>query len=122
MLGAFLLETAVLDQKASHFVPFCGIANSQRLEKTLWLLPWVLRRSAESELVWKLLGATQSRYGVFIGVRCGAQDVAAAAWLANPTQPLVLGLALTSPAAAPQAPWDHGRVVFPAQQEALQSS
>lgn len=109
----------IFDQKASHFVPFCGIANSHRLEKTLRPLPWLLRRSAESMLVWK-----QHRAGVgfSIGVRCGAQDEAAAAWLANATQPLVLGLAFTSPAAAPRAPWDHGRVVFPARQEALQSS
>lgn len=50
-------------------------------------LPWLLGKSAESKLVWKLLGATQSRYGFFffIGLRHGVQD-ATAVWLTNPAQ------------------------------------
>lgn len=65
LLGACPLGTVFLGQKASHFVPFSGTANGQRLENALHLPPWLLGRSAESKLVWKLLGATQSRYGVF---------------------------------------------------------
>lgn len=80
LLGAFLLGTAFLGQKASHFVPFGGMANGQRLEKALRPPPRLLGRSAASRLVWKLLGATQSRVGMgfSIGVRRGVQDVAAA--------------------------------------------
>lgn len=123
LLGAFLLRTAFLGQTISHFVPFSGMANGQRLKNALQPQPWLLGRSAESKLVWKLMRAMQSRTGTvfFIGERRGVQEVAAA-WLANPTQPLLFGLALAHPAADPRAPWEPVRVVFPARQEALESS
>lgn len=103
LLGAFLLRTAFLGQKVSHFVPFSGMANGQRLKNALQPQPWLLGRSAESKLVWKLLGAMQSRTGTvfFIGERCGVQEVAAA-WLTNPTSSVRVG-ARTSSCRPPSA-------------------
>lgn len=68
----FCLELPFLGQKASHFVPFSGMTNGQRLENAFQPLPRLLGRSVESKLVWKLLGAAQSRAGMgfSIGVRC----------------------------------------------------
>lgn len=60
--------------------------------------------------------------GFSIGVRHRVQDMAAA-WLANPTQfdLFCLGRLSTSSCRPPNV-WEPGPVVFPAQQEALQSS
>lgn len=60
--------------EGSHFVPYGGMANGQRLENSLWPSPWLLGRSAGSKLVWKLLVATQGGCGIFcrgVGAGCG---------------------------------------------------
>lgn len=57
------------------------------------------------------------------GVRHGVQDVAAAC-LANPTQPNLFCLGCPShlQLQTPEQPWEPIHMVFPARQEALQSS
>lgn len=86
LLGAFLLGTAFLGQKASHFVPFGGMANGQRLENALQLLALAFGKVCRIQACLEAAGSNAEQvWGFFIGLRRGVQDVTAV-WLTNPAQ------------------------------------
>lgn len=93
-------------------MPFDGMANGQSSENSLQPSPWLLGRSAGSKLVWK---PHRVGVGFSVGVWVLLGWPSKALWLARALWPLHLQLQI-------QAPWEPGLLVFPAQQEALQSS
>lgn len=94
LLGAFLRGTAFLGQKASHFVPFGGMANGQRLENALQLLALAFGKVCRIQACLEAAGSNAEQVWVFFFYRVEAWGAGCDSCLVDqpsPTQPLLLG-------------------------------